>query len=112
GCAVELGGYPSDALGQAVELSGCVHRGELADLGWAEVDPDLSVGQVGRLGRFLRRLGRGDDDDARSDAEGEGDRGERRAGTRLVANEVSKRQSGSDRDSPGEAREEADRQRA
>jgi hypothetical protein len=107
-----LGGDPSDALGQAVELSGCVYRGELANLRWAEVDPHLSGGQVGRFGRLLRRLGRGDDDDRRRDAEGEGDGGERRSGTGLVADEVAKRQPGCDGDSPGEAGEDADRQRA
>ena len=86
------------------QLSRCVGRGELASVRWAEVDPHLSVGQVGRLSRFLRRLGGGDDDDRRCDAEGEGDCGERRSGTGLIANEVSKRQSGCDGDSPGDAR--------
>jgi hypothetical protein len=83
-----LVGELSHARGQAVELGQCLRRDDFPSLRRAEVDADLSAGEVGRLGRFLRLLGRGDDDDRRCDAEGEGDRGESRSGTGLVANEV------------------------
>ena len=86
--------------------------GVLRSLRRAEVDADLPVGEVGRLGRLLRLLGRGDDDDRRRDAERERDRRERRSGAGLVADEVSQRQSRRDRDAPGQAGEDADRQRA
>src|SRR5262249_51491372 len=53
GCVVEFGGDPSSVCGQLADASGRVDRGELPSLGRPEVDPDLSVGEAGRLTRSL-----------------------------------------------------------
>ena len=70
---------------------------------WAQVDPDLLAGQVRRLIRGLRLLGRGDDDDRCGDAERQRDRRQRRTGASLIASEVTQRQPRRDRDAAGDA---------
>ena len=107
---VQLAGELSDARARARQLSRCVDRRELPGVRGAEIHPNLSVRQVGRLGRRLRFFRRGDDDDRRRDPESERDRRERRAGPGLMANEVSQRQPRRDGDPSGDAGEDADRE--
>ena len=109
-------GELADARGTPRELGGCLdrERDELRALRWTRVHPDLAVGQVGEPGGrslvlLLLRGCRGCDD-RRGDAEGEGDGGECRAGTGLVAGEVSQRQARGDGGVPGRPGKEADRQ--
>jgi Glyoxalase/Bleomycin resistance protein/Dioxygenase superfamily len=67
---VELGSDPSRAFGQLIDPGSCVDRtGELPSLGRVEIEPDLPVGEGGRLTRLPRLLGRRDDDDRRRDPE-------------------------------------------
>ena len=101
-----------DAGGPAFELGWRQDRGLFPKLRRARIDPDLPVGQVGRLSGLLRVLGRRDDDDRRRDAEREGDSRQGRSGTGLIADQVSQRQSRRDGDSPSQAGEDANGQRA
>ena len=112
GRPVELGGELLDASGRAVDPLPRVRRDRFPELRWADVDADLPVRQVGRLGRLLRLLRRGDHDGRGADTERECDRRERGAGTGLVADEIAQRQARRDREPAGQAREDADRRRA
>ena len=89
-------------------------RDELRFLRRARVHPDLAVGQVGELGGhpvvILLLLGRRGDCHRCCDAEGEGDRGECRPGSGLVAGEVTQRQARADRGVSGGSGEDADRE--
>ena len=112
----ETGGDLADARSAPCELGGRLEweRDELRLLRRARVHPDLAVGQVGELGGhpvvILLLLGCRGDRHRCCDAEGEGDRGECRPGSGLVAGEVTQRQARADRGVSGGSGEDADRE--
>ena len=111
----EARGDLADARSAPCELGGCLEweRDELRFLRRACVHADLAVGQVGELGGHpvvvLLLLGCRGDCHRCCDAEGEGDRGERRPRSGLVAGEVTERQTRADPGVSGGSGEDADR---
>ena len=106
----------ADARSAPCELGGRLEweRDELRFVRGARVHPDLAVGQVGELGGhpvvFLLLLGCRGDCHRCCDAEGEGDRGECRPRSGLVAGEVTEREARADRGVSGGSGEDADRE--